>query len=103
MDLGWFLGGSGRPLGGHWGSKIEFFRAFIAISVKIRILKHLGGVLGRFWEHFGAAWGRFWQGLGRVWQRLWHFPPPKCGNDHCQNSWRHLEQKLVILWVWEGF
>ena len=73
MDLGWFLGGSGRPLGGHWGSKIEpmaskieFFRAFIAISIKIRILRHLGVLWGWFWEGFGRVWGRFWEGFGRV-------------------------------------
>ena len=33
-------------LGGHWRSKIELFRAFIAISVKIRILRHLGVLWG---------------------------------------------------------
>ena len=66
MDLGWFLGGSGRPLGGHWGSKIEFFRAFIAISIKIRILRHLGVLWGWFWEGLGTVLGGFWQGLGAL-------------------------------------
>ena len=46
-------------LGGHGGSKIELFRAFIAISVKIRILRHLGVLWGWFWEGFGRVWGRF--------------------------------------------
>ena len=66
MDLGWFLGGSGKPLGGHWGSKIELFRAFIAISIKIRILRHLGVLWGWFWEGLGTVLGGFWQGLGAL-------------------------------------
>ena len=53
------------------------FFELLAISVKNRILKHLGGVLGRFWEHFGRALGSFWEGFGRVWQHFWHFPPQK--------------------------
>ena len=53
-------------MGGHWGSKIEFFRAFIAISIKIRILRHLGVLWGWFWEGLGTVLGGFWQGLGAL-------------------------------------
>ena len=93
MDLAWFWGGSGRPLGSHLGSKIEFFRAFIAISIKIRILRHLGMLWGWFWEGFGRVWGSggFWQGLGAFWVFLgitvfcWAFL------GHAGFCWRHHE------------
>ena len=65
------MGGSGKSLGGHWGSKIEIFRAFITISIKNRILRHLGMLWGWFWEGFGRVWGRFWEGFGRVGDGFW--------------------------------
>ena len=52
---------------------MELFRAFIALSVKIRILRYLGVLWGWFWGGFGTLLGGFWEAFGRLWEGLESF------------------------------
>ena len=64
MDLGWVFGRVWEALTAQrldlWG---HFWGTF-AISIKIRILCHLGGGWGGFGDAFGRILGGFWEGLG---------------------------------------
>ena len=70
MDLGWVFGRVWEALTAQrldlWG---HFWGTF-TISIKFRILCHLGGGWGGFGEAFGRVLGGFGEGLGASWGLL---------------------------------
>ena len=59
--------GLGEALGINFVSKNGPEKGKLKFSLKLRILKDLGRLLGGSWEGLGRVLERFWEGLGAFW------------------------------------